>query len=45
MGGNERNWLLVKIDDEYADPDRDPTVDENESVLSGRTNEDLDAGG
>ena len=43
MGGNERNWILVKIDDEYADPDRDPTRDENESVLSGRTNEDLDA--
>ena len=43
MGGNERNWILVKIDDEYADPDRDPTVDENESVLSGKTNEDLEA--
>ena len=42
MGGNERNWILVKIDDEYADRDRDPTVDENESVLSGMTNEDLE---
>ena len=20
MGGNDRNWILVKIDDEYADP-------------------------
>ena len=47
MGGNERNWILVKIDDEYADRDRDPTVDENESVLSGVTNEELerDTGG
>jgi DNA ligase D-like protein (predicted 3'-phosphoesterase) len=43
MGGDDRNWLLVKVDDEYADPDRDPTVDENESVLSGVTNEELAA--
>ena len=43
MGGNERNWLLVKVADEYADPARDPTVDENESVLSGLTNEDLES--
>jgi len=44
MGGDERNWLLIKVDDEYADPDRDPTVDENQSVLSGLTNEDLKTG-
>ncbi len=43
MGGNARNWLLVKVNDEYADPERDPTVDENESVLSGVTNEQLAA--
>jgi DNA ligase D-like protein (predicted 3'-phosphoesterase) len=42
MGGNERNWLLVKVADEYADPDRDPTADENESVLTGVTNEELE---
>jgi DNA ligase D-like protein (predicted 3'-phosphoesterase) len=42
MGGNPRNWLLLKIDDEHADPARDPTVDENASVLSGLSNEDLD---
>jgi hypothetical protein len=42
MGGNERNWILVKIDDEYADPDRDPTAHENKSVLSGKTNEALE---
>ena len=43
MGGNRRNWILVKIADEYADADRDPTRDENRSVLSGLTNEDLRA--
>ena len=43
MGGNERNWLLVKVDDEYADPTRDPTADENASVLSGVTNEELES--
>ena len=43
MGGNERNWILVKIDDEYADAGRDPTRDENESVLSGVTNEELES--
>jgi DNA ligase D-like protein (predicted 3'-phosphoesterase) len=41
MGGNERSWILVKIDDEYADPDRDPAATENESVLTGVTNEEL----
>jgi DNA ligase D-like protein (predicted 3'-phosphoesterase) len=45
MGGDDRNWLLVKVDDEYTDPDRDPTRDENESVLSGLTNEELAAPG
>jgi DNA ligase D-like protein (predicted 3'-phosphoesterase) len=43
MGGNERNWILVKVADEY--PDRDPTADENRSVLSGVTNEELRSGG
>ena len=43
MGGNERNWLLVKVDDEYADPTLDPTADENASVLSGVTNEELES--
>jgi bifunctional non-homologous end joining protein LigD len=33
MGGNERNWILVKIDDEYADPD---AVLDDTSVLTGR---------
>ena len=35
MGGNERNWILVKIDDELADP-RNP-LDDHRSVITGRT--------
>jgi DNA ligase D-like protein (predicted 3'-phosphoesterase) len=42
MGGDERNWILVKIDDEYADADRDVTA-EVTSVLSGTTNDELEA--
>ncbi len=42
MGGNPKNWILVKLDDAGADPTRDPTATENASVLSGRTNEDLE---
>jgi bifunctional non-homologous end joining protein LigD len=34
MGGNERNWILVKVDDEYADPAA--PLDDYRSVLSGR---------
>ena len=45
MGGDEQNWILVKVDDEGADRRRRPTSTQNESVLSGRTNEDFgDAG-
>jgi DNA ligase D-like protein (predicted 3'-phosphoesterase) len=36
-GGDERNWLLVKMKDEGADARRNPTRTEPESVLSGRT--------
>ena len=42
MGGDEANWLLVKVDDEGADRRRNPTSTQNESVLSGRTNEDFE---
>lgn len=41
MGGDEDNWLMVKVDDEYADRRRKPTRTQLESVLSGRTNDDL----
>jgi DNA ligase D-like protein (predicted 3'-phosphoesterase) len=41
MGGDEANWMLVKVDDEGADRRRRPTSTQNESVLSGKTNEDF----
>lgn len=37
-------WLLVKIDDEEADRRRRPTASRPESVLSGRTVEEVAAG-
>jgi DNA ligase D-like protein (predicted 3'-phosphoesterase) len=37
MGGEERHWLLVKMDDEAADRRRNPVSTEPRSVLSGRT--------
>jgi DNA ligase D-like protein (predicted 3'-phosphoesterase) len=43
MRGDDRKWLLVKIDDDAADRRRKPTTSQNESVLSGRTNQDLEA--
>lgn len=43
MGGDPKNWLLVKVDDDGADRRRRPTSTQNESVLSGRTNEDLES--
>ena len=42
MGGDDANWLLVKVDDEGADRRRRPTSTQNESVLSGKTNEDFE---
>jgi DNA ligase D-like protein (predicted 3'-phosphoesterase) len=41
MRGDDRNWLLVKVDDAEADRRRKPVRTQPESVLSGRTNEDL----
>lgn len=37
LGGNEKNWLLVKMKDEGADARRNPVRTEPRSVLSGRT--------
>jgi DNA ligase D-like protein (predicted 3'-phosphoesterase) len=37
VGGKDENWLLVKMKDEGADARRNPTSTEPESVLSGRT--------
>ena len=43
MNGDPASWILVKIDDDGADRRRRPEVTELTSVLSGRTNEDLEA--
>lgn len=46
MGGEEDNWLLVKVDDDEADARRNPVSTEPDSVLSGRSIADLqDEGG
>lgn len=37
MGGDEKNWLIVKEKDEYADARRNPVSTEPESVLTGKT--------
>ncbi len=37
LGGDEDNWLLIKVDDEAADARRNPTSTEPRSVLSDRT--------
>ena len=44
MGGDEANWMLVKVDDQGADRRRKPTSTQNKSILSGKTNEDFEAG-
>ena len=43
LRGEKRNWLLVKMKDEGADARRRPTKTEPESVLSGRTLEQVTA--
>jgi DNA ligase D-like protein (predicted 3'-phosphoesterase) len=42
--GKDESWLLVKMEDEAADPQRNPVRDEPRSVLSGRTLEEIAAG-
>lgn len=42
LGGDENAWLLVKVDDKGADRRRRPASTQNESVLSGRSNADLE---
>ena len=43
VGGDEANWLLVKVDDDGADRRRKPATTQPESVLTGRTNEEVAA--
>jgi DNA ligase D-like protein (predicted 3'-phosphoesterase) len=39
--GKDESWLLVKTDDARADPRRNPVADEPQSVLTGRTLEEI----
>jgi DNA ligase D-like protein (predicted 3'-phosphoesterase) len=39
--GKDESWLLVKADDGEADPCRTPVADEPQSVLTGRTIEEI----
>jgi DNA ligase D-like protein (predicted 3'-phosphoesterase) len=41
--GKDEAWLLVKADDAEADPGRDPVSSEPDSVLSGRSLEEIAA--
>jgi bifunctional non-homologous end joining protein LigD len=41
---NKKNWLFIKMNDAYADIHQDPVVDQPESVISGRTIEDIKKG-
>lgn len=41
--GDDARWLLVKKDDEEADARRNPTSTQQESVLSGRTIDEVEA--
>ena len=40
-GQQKESWLLMKRRDEEADPEGDPVVDRPESVVSGKTIEEL----
>jgi DNA ligase D-like protein (predicted 3'-phosphoesterase) len=44
MGGDPKNWLLIKMKDEGADARRNPVSTEPESVLTGRTVEEVGGG-
>ncbi|MBN1323183.1 MAG: DNA ligase [Methanotrichaceae archaeon] len=39
--GKEERWLLVKRADEEADPTRDPIAEHQDSVISGRTLDEI----
>jgi DNA ligase D-like protein (predicted 3'-phosphoesterase) len=41
--GKDESWLLVKADDAEADPSRNPVAREPQSVLTGRTIEEIAA--
>ncbi|MEJ2589695.1 MAG: DNA polymerase ligase N-terminal domain-containing protein [Deltaproteobacteria bacterium] len=41
MRGDEKNWLIVKEKDDHADARRNPVSTEPESVLSGKTIQEM----
>jgi len=41
LGGDEKNWLMVKMDDDEADAHRNPVSTEPDSVLTGRSLEEI----
>jgi DNA ligase D-like protein (predicted 3'-phosphoesterase) len=40
-GGDEERWLMIKMDDDDADARRNPTSTEPDSVLSGRSLDEI----
>ncbi len=42
--GKNAQWLLIKVNDKAADPKRDPVSTETNSVLTGRSLEDIKSG-
>ncbi len=40
-GGSDERWLLIKMRDENADPDVEPTEEMNRSVMTDRTMEEI----
>ena len=44
MRGEDKNWLLVKDNDAEADVHRNPVSTDRESVLSGKTIEEIEKG-
>lgn len=39
--GKDESWLLIKMEDDFADPNRDITAEEPRSALTGRTVEEV----
>jgi DNA ligase D-like protein (predicted 3'-phosphoesterase) len=45
MRGDPANWILIKLDDEGADARRNPVSSQPESVVSGRSVDEVDEDG
>lgn len=41
-GKMEGNWLLIKMDDDEADAQRNPTNTQNKSRMSGRSSKEIE---